>query len=186
MPGETFLRGERVVLRTVESEDLDLLQRARNDPALREGLLFHRPHSRSQVEEFIEETVEGDEDSTNLLVCVDGGAIGAVNLFDVRRESATLAYWLLPEYHGEGYATEAVAHVIDHAFDTLGLNHLVAWTIDYNQDSQALLRRLGFVHEGTSREHVFRKGEHRDTEQYGLLADEWAGSESILDEHSPD
>ncbi|PSP19338.1 N-acetyltransferase, partial [Halobacteriales archaeon QH_10_67_13] len=35
-------------------------------------------------------------------------------------------------------------------------------------------------------EHLFRKGEHRDTEQYGLLADEWAGSESILDEHSPD
>ena len=42
------------------------------------------------------------------------------------------------------------------------------------------------THEGTSREHAFRKGEHRDTEQYGLLADEWAGSESILDEHSPD
>ena len=70
--------------------------------------------------------------------------------------------------------------------DTLGLNHLVAWTIDYNEDFQALLRRLGFTHEGTSREHVFRKGEYRDTEQYGLLADEWAGSEAIPDEHSPD
>ena len=51
MPGEAFLRGERVTLRTVESEDedIELLQRARNDPDLREGLLFRRPHTRGQV-----------------------------------------------------------------------------------------------------------------------------------------
>ena len=53
MPGEAFLRGERVTLRTVESEDedIELLQRARNDPDLREGLLFRRPHTRGQVKD---------------------------------------------------------------------------------------------------------------------------------------
>lgn len=188
MPGEAFLRGERVTLRTVESEDedIELLQRARNDPDLREGLLFRRPHTRGQVKEFLEEPVEDDDDTALLFICVDEEPVGTVTLFDVHRENATLAYWLLPEFHGKGYATEGAALLLDHAFDTLGLNHVVAWTIDYNEDSQALLRRLGFAHEGTSREHVFRKGEHRDTEQYGLLADEWVGSESILDEHSPD
>ncbi|EMA50707.1 GNAT family N-acetyltransferase [Halococcus salifodinae] len=186
MPGKVFLRGERVTLRTVESEDedIDLLQQARNDPDLREGLLFRSPSTRGQVEEFIEEPVEDNDDTALLFVCVDEEPVGTVTLFDVHRENATLAYWLLPEFHGEGYATEAVALVIDHAFDTLGLNHLVAWTIDYNEDSQALLGRLGFSHEGTYREHVFRKGEHHDTEHYGILADEWVGSETILDEQS--
>ncbi|EMA45858.1 GNAT family N-acetyltransferase [Halococcus saccharolyticus] len=186
MPGEVFLRSERVTLRTVEPEDAELLQRARNDPDLREGLLFRSPSTRGEVEAFIEESVEGDDESQNLLICVSDEPIGAVDLFDIHRESATLAYWLLPDHHGDGYATEAVALVIDHAFDTLGLNHLVAWTIGYNGASQALLGRLGFSHEGTYREHVFRKGEHHDTEHYGILADEWTGSESILDGGSPD
>lgn len=175
MPGAAFLRGDRVTLRTVESEDVDLFQRARNDPEYREGLLFTTPKNRETVAEFVEEVVadDGADASVNLLVCADGEPVGGVALFDRNADHATLAYWLAPEARGQGYATEAVSLVLDYAFDTLGINHVVAWTVDYNDASRALLERLGFEHEGTYREHVWRKGEYRDTVHYGLLRREW-------------
>jgi len=92
--------------------------------------------------------VENDDDSLQVLLCVDEKAAGFASLFNIRQAaSATLSYWLLLESRGEGYATEGVALLIDHAFQTLGLHHLVAWTIDYNESSRALLDRLGFTHE---------------------------------------
>ena len=172
MPGVAFLHGNRVTLRTIEDEDVELLQRARNEPAFRDGLLFKYPSNQSMVESFMEEHIE-DDDSLQLLVCVDEEPVGFVSLFDVHpAESGTLAYWLLPEFRGKGYATEGAGLLVDYAFDTLALHRVLAWTIDDNEASQAILRRLGFSHEGTYREHVFREGEYHDTEHYGLLVSE--------------
>ena len=184
MPGAVFLRGDRVTLRTIENDetDIELLRRVYNDPDFREGLLFRTPQNREQIESLIEDA-EDEENRIDLLVCVNGEPIGSVRLFDVRYNTqGTLAYWLLPDHRGEGYATEAAALIVDHAFSTLGLHRVAAWTIAYNEASQALLRRLDFTHEGTYREQVFRKGEYHDTEHYGLLSTEWEGSDAVLDD----
>lgn len=181
MPGAVFSRGETVTLRTVEREDADLLQRAYNEPAFQEGFLVSHPSNRNEVETRIQETVE-DDDSVYLLVCVDETAVGGVSLRNVRRSHGMLAYWLLPDERGNGYVTEAASLLVDHAFQNLGLHRVFAWTIDDNDASQAVLRRLGFRHEGTYREHVFTRGEYRDTEHFGLLDSEWEGVEAVLDE----
>lgn len=181
MSDAVLLRGERVTLRTIECDetDLDLLGRVYNDPDFREGFLFRCPRNREEVESLAEPAE--DEDDLHLLVCVNGEPIGAVRLFDVTHgDHGTLSYWLLPEHRGAGYATEATALVCDHAFRTLGLHRVAAWTIAYNEASRTLLRRLGFVHEGTFREEVFRTGEYHDTEHYGLLASEWEGSDAAF------
>ncbi|WP_435361338.1 GNAT family N-acetyltransferase [Haloarchaeobius sp. DFWS5] len=177
MPGAAFLRGDRVELRTVEHEDVAFLQRARNDPAIRQGLLFTTPKNRDVVESFVDEVV-GDDDngSQNFLVCRPNDPdepMGGAALFDVGRDHGTLAYWLAPEYHGEGYASEAVSLVLDHSFGTLGLHHVVAWTIEGNDASQRLLGRLGFEQEGRYRGHIWWNGDYRDTVHFGLLRDEW-------------
>lgn len=144
MPGTAFLRGDRVVLRTVEDEDTEVIQRAHNEPAFRDGLLFRYPSNRTMIEQEIEERAEKDDDETlGLLICVDEEPVGLVHLFDIHPgESGTLAYWLLPEHRGNGYATEGAGLVIDHAFQNLALHRVFAWTIDYNEKSQSLLGRL--------------------------------------------
>lgn len=177
MPGAAFLRGERVSLRTPEPEDAEVVQRARNDPELREGLVVDWPEGRTSIEAFVAEANDGG-DALHLLVCVESDragvdVVGAVELLDVDRDSADLVFWLLAEYRGRGYATESVSLVLDHAFDVLGLHHVVARPVEGNQPARSLLERLGFTHEGTYREHVFHDGAHRDLYHYGLLADEW-------------
>jgi len=55
MPGVVFQSGERVTLRTIEKEDTEVLQRARNEPDFQRGLLFRYPANQTMVETFIEE-----------------------------------------------------------------------------------------------------------------------------------
>lgn len=181
MPGAVFLRGETVTLRTVEREDADLLQRAYNEPAFQRGFLIPHPTNRRGIETRIADTVEDNDDCIYLLTCVDGEPVGGVSLREIRGPHAMLAYWLLPRARGDGYVTEATSLLVDHAFENLGLHRVFAWTIDDNHPSKAVLRRLGFSHEGTYREHVFTRGEYHDTEHYGLLESEWEGVEAVVE-----
>ncbi|WP_227380863.1 GNAT family N-acetyltransferase [Haladaptatus halobius] len=183
MPGVAFLRGDRVTLRTIEHEDIAIIQRAYNEPDFQQGFLIESPVNQHMIEERIEETVEEDDDSIFLLTCVDENPIGGVSVRKMRQSHGMLAYWLLPEERGQGYMTESAALLVNHAFTSVGLHRIFAWMIDDNEASQAVLQRLGFTHEGTYREHVFTRGAYHDTEHYGLLETEWKGIDPTLQDH---
>lgn len=123
------------------------------------------------TEEWIGDT-DGDDDAV-LVVCRDDTALGDVTLSVADRHRAYVNYWLLPEYRGEGYMTEAVELVLDYAFDALGLERVAAWVVEFNESSHAVLERLGFTHEGTTHHGRFARGEFQDMLIYGILADEW-------------
>jgi RimJ/RimL family protein N-acetyltransferase len=181
MPGPVFLRGDGVELRTIERDDAAFVQRAGNEPAFHEGFVIDRPKTRESTEAHLDRTVD-DDDTVSLLICVDGDPVGRASLLDVGRTHADLSYWLVPEARGNGYVTEAAALLVEHAFESLGLHHVRAWTLDDNEASRGVLRRLGFSHEGSIREHVFTRGEYHDVEHFGILDREWDGLNAVLDD----
>lgn len=65
-------------------------------------------------------------------------------------DDVEVGWHLHPDAWGNGYATEAAAAVLDHAFDQ-GLSRVVAVTYPQNLASQAVCRRLGMTHLGLSR-----------------------------------
>ncbi|MFL6711032.1 MAG: GNAT family N-acetyltransferase, partial [Massilia sp.] len=70
----------------------------------------------------------------------DGVPIGICGL--IKREALAdvdIGYAFLPEFTGQGYATEAAAGVLDHAM-ALGLRRVVAITTPGNDASDAVLR----------------------------------------------
>ncbi|WP_336035914.1 GNAT family N-acetyltransferase [Halobacterium yunchengense] len=69
MPGAAFARGESVVLRTVETEDVAFLQRWRNHPDVRRPLTDADPRNGEQVAEYVENRVSGDGDGFGFVVC---------------------------------------------------------------------------------------------------------------------
>ena len=176
MPGATFLFGDRIELQTVEPEDSEFLRQWHNNPAIRNGLMFTMPQNREQVESFVETDSEND-DWLNLLICLDGEPIGVVELNEIRYQRGELVCWLIPEYQGDGYATEAISLLIGYAFDTLGLHRVYGRILESNGDSQRLAKRLGFSKEGEFREHVFAEGEHQNIAWYGMLENEWCGGD---------
>jgi len=122
MPGARVASGEQVTLRTIESEDVSFLQRG-NNPEIRLPM-GSSPRTRDQIGESIE-----DPSDDRFLVCLDGkdAGPGSIDEDDVRRigfvsvedadwKRPKLAYWLVPEFHGEGYGTEAISLAVDYAF----------------------------------------------------------------------
>jgi RimJ/RimL family protein N-acetyltransferase len=106
----------------------------------------------------------------------DSRVVGEVLLFNFAEASgrAEIGYALAREAWGCGYAREALPPLIDYAFDALGLRRLHANVDPRNVASAKVLERLGFVLEGTQREHYVDRGDEvSDGALYGLLAREW-------------
>lgn len=78
------------------------------------------------------------------------GSIGIIA--DPKRENPQvrmLGYWLDEAQWGKGYMTEAVKAVLNYGFGTLKLSLITANCYPHNERSQQVLKRQGFVHEGT-------------------------------------
>jgi len=178
MPGPVFLDGESISLRTIEEEDLPFLQKGVNDPTVWRAIGAPEPVNSQQEREFFDEFVSED-DTIDLLIAVDDDPVGIVSFWpgDGTVSKAELGYWIAPDYHRQGYASEAAELMIEYGFEQLGYHRIEARVFEYNDASQNLLEGLGFVREGVHREAVFVDGEYQDLCWFSLLEDEWENSE---------
>ena len=89
-----------------------------------------------------------------------------------------LGYILNPAYQRQGYAAEAAAALVDHAFIVRRMHRIYAHCNPENVASWKLLERLGFRREGLLRQNVFFRRDAvgaplwTDTCVYARLADE--------------
>lgn len=174
MPGPVFLNGDTVALRTVENEDLEFVQRAKNDRRVWATLGWPWPANREQLENYYEETMSA-ENAVFLLITVDGESAGVVSLGEPEPVSqrAELGYWIHPDHQGNGYATEAAGLLVAYGFRDLGIHRVEAKVFDGNEASMAVLESIGFEREGVHRKAAFSDGAFRDVHWFGLLAKEF-------------
>jgi RimJ/RimL family protein N-acetyltransferase len=116
-----------------------------------------------------------NEDWVQLAVLVDGRSIGdvAVGIHDNGRQ-ATIGYTITPAEQGKGYASEAVAAVVDALFTEAHVHRIVAGIDPDNVASRRVLEKLGFRYEGRSAASVLVRGEWVDDDRFALLAREYA------------
>jgi ribosomal-protein-alanine N-acetyltransferase len=113
------------------------------------------------------------------------GLVGRVNIANITRGSflsATMGYDAYDPYAGRGLFAEGLALVVDLAFHEephgLGLHRVEANIQPANTRSAGLVRSLGFVHEGFSRQYLHLPGADgrrawRDHDRYAVLASDW-------------
>ncbi|WP_232687538.1 GNAT family N-acetyltransferase [Halobacterium zhouii] len=185
MPGPVVVSGETVALRTVEREDAEFLQRSSTDPRIRYllGSIHHR--SLAQQEEGLEHWAEDDGNAV-FVACVDGEdppgdysgderttPVGSFSARHVDGVRPWLAYWLLPEFHGEGYGREMAELGIDYVFRNHDVHGISAGAYEFNDASRGLLESLGFTQVARRRESRYIDGDYYDEVQYDLLRREW-------------
>ena len=174
MADGAFLPGDRIDLRPIEEDDLEFLQAGINDPVVWRAIGHSKPINRDQEREFYEDVV-CDEESVQLLIVADSTPVGTIGLsgIDWVSQKAEVGYWVAPEHHREGYATEATALLVAYGFDQLGLHRIEARVFEFNDPSRRLLEAVGFTREGIHRDAAFVDGEYQDVFWYGLLEDDW-------------
>ena len=92
---------------------------------------------------------------------------------DWREQRASFGIALARDNWGKGIAANAGTLILERAFVTLKLERIVAEVHASNERSLRLMARLGFVREGTLRQHETYRGQKQDVILFGLLRDEY-------------
>ena len=114
-----------------------------------------------------------------LVIDVDGRIAGQVQLFDVlwgARRSGSAGYWLAQEATGQGFATWALAALVDHALLDVGLHRVEVSIRPENAASLRVVERLGMPEEGRLRGYMHVEGGWRDHRSFAVLAEDLAGT----------
>jgi len=92
-----------------------------------------------------------------------------------------------PRMSDSGYGLEALALGIEEIFRTEAAHKLAGPVISSNEKSYRLAEKLGFVREGTLRQHLLQKdGSARDAYLYGLLKSDWISPFSDNEKGAPE
>lgn len=92
----------------------------------------------------------------------------AFKMLDAPAQKAEFGFMVKPKAQGKGVGSEALKLAIDYAFNSLGLNKLVAYCDVENLSSQKALEKNGFIREGCLRQNAFMQGRYVDDYVYGL------------------
>jgi ribosomal-protein-alanine N-acetyltransferase len=106
----------------------------------------------------------------------DDAFVGLVNINEIVRgafQSGYLGYWVGGPFARQGYMSDGLGLVLREAFGPLKLHRVEANIQPGNAASLALVRKLGFRHEGRSPRYLKIAGRWRDHERYALLAEDW-------------
>lgn len=176
----TQIRTERLLLRPVTDADVDRMLEYRNLPEVTRWLL-RTVVDPDAFRQAWRDAVADPHDHSRAVV-LDGLVIGTVSL-DLTdgfiqpggpsRTEGQLGYTFDPAFGGLGYATEAAARMVDHAFDDLGVRRITAGCFADNTASVRVLEKVGMRRE----QYGVRDSWHAelgwiDGATYALLADE--------------
>ncbi len=167
-PGPTPIETSRLTLRAPDSSDLDALVTGLDDPAVARMLSrVPHPYGPAEAEAFLALASSGNAGGQCLFLAIDlnGTLIGGIGLHGLP-EVEDFGYWLARPYWGKGYASEAAAAVLGHAFQTLGVDRVLSGAFVDNPGSLRVQDKLGFERVGTSMRYSRARGatvEHVDT-----------------------
>lgn len=155
------LENQRIRLRALEPNDLDILYAWENNSALWETSNTITPYSKDLLEQYINQAHQDIYTNKQLRLMIetkeDRRTIGTIDLFDFepRHRRAGVGILIADEQdRKKGYAKEALALLKDYSIGTLGLHQLHAHISEDNEASLTLFLNAGFIIIGTKKDWV--------------------------------
>jgi len=174
-----MLRGEKIVLRPVEREDLERIESWESDPgALGDFNDFGLPGRQGMAKQFEENGMLTAEFGRLVVLGEDGEPAG---MADYRRvdhgprnggHAYELGTYLLAASRGQGYGVEVADLLAKYLFDTYPVQRVQAETDVENAAAQRALEKAGFTREGVLRAAQWRAGDWHDLVIYSKLRGE--------------
>ncbi|MDQ3480341.1 MAG: GNAT family N-acetyltransferase [Actinomycetota bacterium] len=194
-PDVAFREGssDRLVIRRFRAADAASLAAYRSDPATARYQSWDIPYSHAQARSFIESLEATNPDSPGewfqfaVIEAATGVHIGdvaaCVDADDPRL--ATIGVTLATSARGRGYASEAVAWLLDYLFLDRQKHRVTADCDARNSNAAALLDHLRMRREAHHLQSAWWKGEWVDEYVYALLAPEWLERRPAAEKSGP-
>lgn len=148
---QSFLMNDRIYLRAVEPEDMDIMYEMENDPSMWDISNFTVPYSRYVLRQYIEGSqcdVFADKQLRLMIVRKsDQCILGTIDITDFvpLHSRGEVGIAVHKDYRQQGYATDALKLLCEYAFDFLSLSQLYAHVTTDNDVCVKLFTSCGFV-----------------------------------------
>lgn len=151
------LHSERLILRQVVSDDAPVVLKGYSDTAVNQfmSVSYHSLEDvQIQLNWYNDLFHQGSGYWWGICLKNTGEMIGngGFHLWNNKFNSAELGYWILPEFQGNGLASEAVQEMMKFGYNQMNLHRIEAIVEKGNISSSKMLGSLGFQLEGVRRE----------------------------------
>jgi Acetyltransferase (GNAT) family. len=179
-----MIRGNNVILRTVNPEELDYVYKLITD-INRKGPYWHLqiPPLNKFREEYRETGFWSRDEGRMLILSRNEEYIGEILYFKGLdyQSGYEVGYELFDLKHsGKGYMTEALRLFCAYMFAVWPINRLQVNVMSENIPSMRVAEKCGFTYEGTMRKATFHNGKYHDLRLYSLLREECPTLDSLL------
>jgi diamine N-acetyltransferase len=166
-----LLENNKLKLRPLEPEDLDLLYKWENDTRLWVHGHTLSPYSKLALRQYITNAIEQDVyQNKQLRLMIDlkeeKKTIGTIDLYDLDIHNLRAGVGILigENYRNENYAYESLAIVKVYAFSFLHLHQLYAYILPDNRPSIRLFEKAGFMKSGILKDWIRQDSGYSDVE----------------------
>lgn len=171
-------RTERLVLRPLREQDVEVVLAYRNDPAVAEFQDWDLPVTRELVERHVTAhsgwTDIAPGEPRQVGIEVDGELAGDLYVsLDEHGGVAEIGFTLRPEFQGKGYAFEAAAEVVRDLVERHGCHRIFGQLSPLNERSANLLAKLGMHVESLAPKSYWCRGAWDDNLVYAMSDEEW-------------
>lgn len=163
---EKMIIGERIILREIEGDDLDLVVEWRNDSEILRWLFSYLPLSKTKQRKWYERYVEDETEQIFVIeVKEEKVLVGTVELtnIDYKNQRAELGILIGDKsWRNKKIGGEALNLLIEFAFDEMNIRKIKAMVLEENVPAIKLYKSCGFVEEGLLKKEVYKNGEFKN------------------------
>ena len=165
LPPLPILQGERCLLRALVPEDAPALVTQADNPAVARNLFdgFPQPYTLEAATAWAGHEAASGAFGRVWAIVADGGLVGCIGLAQDKgwlRCNAEIGYWIGKAFWRRGITSDAVRQVTDWAFAAVPeITRIHAPIFSWNEGSQAVVRRCGYVREAVLKQSAIKDGE---------------------------
>lgn len=176
-----ILNTERLVLRPFHQRDIRAFSAYRSDPEVARYQGWDIPYSLSQAAEFVRQSDELQPGTLGkwYQLAIEPKALGhivgdcAFYFLPNDPQQAEIGFTIARPFQQQGYASEAVRHLLDYLFQEHNLHRVRANCDVENLASIKLMEKVGMRREAHFLENIWFKGRWASEYWYAILRREW-------------
>lgn len=109
-------------------------------------------------------------------IFVEEKLCGEINLSSIQRgpfQSCYVGYWIDERHAGNSYTPEALAVILEYAFEELELHRVQVAIIPRNASSRRVVEKLSLREEGIAKRYLEINGKWEDHIRFAITSEEW-------------
>lgn len=171
------LTTDRLLLRAILPEDIHQVYRGLSNPEVTKhyAVSYSSLEATREQMDWYANMIKNDTGRCWAICSADNAVfygVATLVFWNKEHRKAETGFWIFPEYWGMGIVYEAMQKIVDFGFTEMNLHRIMAESEDDNKRSIAVLKKLGFLYEGTKRECEIKEGRFINLDVYAKLKEE--------------